>query len=759
MSKKDVGLLTGVTVLVILFFAWPLPELNRPYSLVVNDRDGQLLSAQVADDGQWRFPIPDSVPFKVSTAIRLYEDEYFYWHPGVNLVSVLRAMRQNWIAGKTVSGASTLTMQVARMTLNRPRTWWSKFLECLLTIRLELRKTKSELFRQYAAMAPFGGNVVGLEAASWRYFGRAPHLLSWGEAATLAILPNNPGIIYPGSSDTELLNKRNRLLKKLWAKGWMNDLAYELATDEPLPEAPLSLPREAPHLLTHYGSKGAVRPLDATLSSKWQRLSKQLMREQHRALKANGVENLAAMVVDLKTGEVLAYQGNTDDRLVDGHEVDVLQSRRSPGSTLKPMLFASALHKGLIQRRTLLPDVPSFFGGFSPKNFNRGYNGMVPAHQTLSRSLNIGFCHLLKAYTYQQFHYDLQRWGIGTLEQPADHYGLSLILGGCEVTPWELSQLYFSMYRKLAGLPNISIHFAGTGDPLTSLDIDRDAIWQTFQSMTQLSRPEGERNWRNFNSSQLIVWKTGTSFGFRDAWAIGMNGEVLVIVWAGNADGEGRAALTGIQAAAPLMLQLMNRSSHNRQWLKVLKPPMWQRPLCASSGLLPGPHCPVEKYVVTKRAERMGTCPYHQQLVMDASGTYEVNSSCYPLADTKRAVHFILPPIPGYYYGQVKGDYQGRPPTFPGCLKNDESVAIIYPNADSRIFIPIELDGSQGRVVLQAAHQKSGETLFWHIDQEFAGQTTDDHRLAVNLSKGGHELMVMDGNGRMQQIRFTVADD
>ncbi|MCP4460650.1 MAG: penicillin-binding protein 1C [Cytophagales bacterium] len=745
--------------LLVFFLAiliWPLNEPYYSYSTIINDSKGELQSASVAPDGQWRFPKPDSVPFRVRESIRYFEDKYFYKHPGINPGSIVRAIWQNIRDGRVVSGASTLTMQIARMMGGNQRTLTNKLQEMMVALKLEMRYSKKELMIIYASMAPFGGNVVGLEAASWRYYGRAPHLLSWGESAALAVLPNQPGAIFPGNQDSLLIKKRNRLLLKLQRKEVIDQLTYELAITEPVPGKPLRIPNKAGHLLATFTGSNEGERLNSTIDPFWQSRVSELVENHHLIMNANGVENLAALVVNLDDGRVLAYKGNTNDVNADGYQVDIIQRPRSPGSTLKPLLYSAALDRGLILRRSMLSDVPSFFGGFSPKNFNRGYSGAVNANQALSRSLNIPMVHLLKKYSFEQFHRDLEDWGITTLNEPAGHYGLSLILGGCEVTMWELSQVYFSMYKKMTSDPNTTIHFDEEGPGIPNFPMGEDAIWQTFQTMTNLARPEGERAWRSFNSSQLIAWKTGTSYGDRDAWAFGLNGNVLVAVWVGNADGEGRADLTGIKAAAPLMHAIMRLSDSDPNWLNDLKPHMPTRQVCKVSGMLANEHCPARSKEVSTNADKSGLCSFHKNYTMDITGSYRVNSDCYSLSEATNKTHFILPPTQGYYYRQIFPDYKGLPPAYQGCGEEVNPIGIIYPHRSTKIFIPKEITGEKGRVILQASHQSSSAILYWHVDESYLGLTRDDHQQEVWLAPGDHVLSLIDGEGNKVSRRFVV---
>ncbi|MEM8893254.1 MAG: penicillin-binding protein 1C, partial [Bacteroidota bacterium] len=713
----------------LIFLIIPPSEPSLPLSTVLNDRHGNLLSASIAADEQWRFPRPDSIPARLRTCMLLFEDEHFYRHPGINPLALARATYQNVSAGRVVSGASTITMQVARMMEREERTLLQKLKEMAMAVRLELHWPKDEIIKIYAAMAPFGGNVVGMEAASWRYFQRAPHLLSWAESAALAVLPNQPGDIYPGTGQVDFLRKRDFLLIKVYDRGLIDSIELVLSLEEPLPGEPYDIPQKAPHLLTTVSNDNAGQNINTTIDPFWQGRVSEVAERKHQVLKGNGVENLAVLVVDLEDGSVLSYVGNTQDQESDGHEVDVIQRPRSSGSILKPFLYAAALSEGLILPETLLSDIPSFFGGYSPKNFSRGYQGMVNANDALAMSLNIPFAHLLKDYSYERFHHKLTEMGISTLNQPPGHYGLTMILGGAEVKLWELAQAYFSMYRKMANEYNLTISYANDSERIADIDLEEIGIWHTFNAMTELKRSGADEHWQHFNSSQVLAWKTGTSFGFRDAWAVGLNGEVLIAVWVGNADGEGRAGMTGATTAGPILSELIRLAPNDPNWLSELEPFSTPKEVCSVSGMLAGYHCTHTKTMgLGQKAERSGMCKYHVPVWMDESGTYQVNRDCYPSEMTQQQSAFVLPSTQGYYYGHHHSDYQGRPSLLEGCGNESAGVlAINYPQPGSKIFIPRELAGSTSQVVIEAAHQDMSAELFWHINDEYIGSTQHDH--------------------------------
>ena len=427
-----------------LWFWQSLPEplFSAPLSSALYARDGRLLGARIAADGQWRFAPSSEVSEKFSQALMLYEDQRFLAHPGVDPLAIARAARQNWRASRVVSGGSTLTMQVARLSRgNPPRSWGEKLREALLALRLELRYSKPELLALYAAHAPFGGNVVGLEAAAWRYFGHAPAQLSWAEAATLAVLPNSPALIHPARGRAQLQAKRDRLLASLHERGALDALGLQLAQSEALPAAPLPLPRLAPHLLDSLTARQGALHTRSSLDPALQEAVAARLNAHLRRLAAQGVHNGAALIFDNRDFSTLAYVGNRSDTTdaERGYAVDLVQRPRSTGSLLKPLLYAAQLEAGQLSPRSLIPDTPMRFLGFTPENFDRQHRGAVRAQEALALSLNVPAVHNLRDYGVAAFYDLLRQLGLSSLFRTPDGYGLTLVLGGAEASLWELA--------------------------------------------------------------------------------------------------------------------------------------------------------------------------------------------------------------------------------------------------------------------------------------------------------------------------------
>lgn len=777
-KRKKTGLIGALFFFIgLIAYTFALPDklFNDPYSTTLEDRDGKLLSAAVASDGQWRFPIQNDVPQKFKEALIQFEDKRFFTHVGVDAMAMGRAIKQNFSARKIVSGGSTLTMQVMRLARkNKSRNIWNKAIEMILATRLELRYSKDEILNLYAAHAPFGGNVVGLSAASARYFGSAASELSWAEAAMLAVLPNNPALIHPGRNREKLLDKRNRLLVRLFQANKIDSLTYALAIDEPLPEHPLPLPNLAPHLLWQSVTDGfAQQQVSSTLVQDYQIKSSEILSRHADRLFANHVYNGAILVAEIKTGNVLAYVGNVASTNHQ-NQVNIITSPRSTGSILKPFLYAALLEEGKILPHTLIPDIPIELGGFAPENFSRQFDGAVPASEALIRSLNVPAVFELREYRHEKFHSLLKQMGMTTLTPSSNQYGLTLILGGAEGTLWDLAGMYASMGRVLSNYferagklrySETDIHplrYVPRNSTESNLSensiLSAGSLWTTMETLKELYRPGEESGWRNFSSTKPIAWKTGTSLGHRDAWAVGLTPDFVVAVWVGNADGEGRPGLTGTEAAAPIMLDVFSFLP-GKSWFTKPNSELNNIAVCSTSGMRASEWCAkIDTLACPSAGLNTLACSYHKLVHLTANKQFRVNSLCENIDNMEATGWFVLPPVQEYYYKQQNPSYKTLPPFRADCL-NPQSVSgmdIIYPKAGSQIYLPIELDGSPGKLVFQVAHRQKNSTVYWHLDGQYLGQTRQTHQLTLAIDAGSHRLALMDDSGEILERKFTV---
>lgn len=787
-SRKKSGVFKATIAICLVCVAWsilyilvPRPLFSNPYSSLVYASEGNLLGARIAPDGQWRFPMPDSLPQKFTTCLTTYEDKRFFYHPGIDPAALIRALFSNIGAGKVVSGGSTLTMQLARIARgNKNRTLPEKCVEACWALLIETTYSKKEILNLYASHAPFGGNVIGVETAAWRYFGRSITELSWAECATLAVLPNSPGLIHPGRNREQLKAKRDRLLTRLKEKNILDVTTYELSCMEPLPEAPLALPDDAPHLTERLTKESPGKSIRSSIRQMLQKQTAEIVDRYAREYSSNYIHNLAAVIADVETGQVLAYAGNatfTSDEK-HGNQVDVVISPRSTGSILKPFLYAAMLHDGQLLPSTLVSDIPLNINGFTPQNYNKTFYGAVPARLAIERSLNVPLVRMLTAYNTGRFMSLLKRYGMTTLRFPEEHYGASLILGGAEGTLWDLSGMYASMarvlshYRKYNGRYNPSDIHPLTTSPLkkeTSIRSVTDkrlsdipvlssaSIWFTFEAMSALNRPEEEADWQQFESMKKIAWKTGTSYGGRDAWAIGVTPRYIVGVWVGNASGEGRPGLTGVGNAAPVLFDLFSLLPDGA-WFDIPYDEMVSVPVCRQSGHKASFVCnEVDTLYIPLSGNATLPCPYHRTVHLSADERFRVNSSCEPIDRMISRSWFVLPPAEEYYYKNYHVDYTPLPPFKPGCDQDRQNqIDLIYPEYGAVLFLPKGFSGKKEKFVFKAAHARKDAVIYWHLDDQYLGETHENHQIACSANKGSHRLTLVDGWGNQRKIIFEV---
>jgi penicillin-binding protein 1C len=742
----------------------------------VESSDGKLLGARIAADQQWRFPEVDSVPKKYEKCVLLFEDRYFWFHPGINPVSIGRSLFQNIKERKIVSGGSTLTMQVCRLARGeKERSVKNKIIEMIWALNLELRFSKKTILKLYASHAPFGGNVVGLDAASWRYFARPADELSWAESATLAVLPNAPSLIYPGKLDKRLKQKRDRLLEKLLKNEDVDSLTFQLSVAEPLPDKVNPLPINAYHMVEKAAQKNCGQRIKSTIDGYFQSKVVELVNRHRQNLEANHIYNISVVVSEVSTRELKAYVGNVYDGLETehGNSVDVIMSPRSSGSILKPFLYCKMLDDGLITPQMLIPDIPTRFGGFTPLNFDQEFNGAVPAEQALARSLNIPAVKMLQDYGVPPFYSFLKNSGMNTLTRPPEHYGLSLILGGAEVTLWDLAGMYTSMvsilknynekdglyeaepFKPLVWKKEDSYAEKTSGQAIQPV-VRASSVYLTLQALLQVQRPESESGWQEFASARNIAWKTGTSFGFRDGWAVGMNRDFVVSVWVGNADGEGRQGLTGVSAAAPLLFDIFALLPVS-DWFNKPIDEMEEVKLCAESGFRPGANCDSTQTVWLPRGSKVEVCPWHEKIHLNENGTFRVNADCYPVSKMIHKNWFVLSPAMEFYYKPRNPLYAMLPPMMPGCTDEIQPLEFVYPREWNNLFVPTDLDGTPGQLIFELVHRERKATIYWHLDEKFMGTTSGIHQLAVRPEKGWHLLNVTDQSGNSRTRRFFIA--
>lgn len=759
MKRRYVIILSVFLAVLVGFLCIPVPRFDSSYSTVLTDADRRLLGARVADDGQWRFPATNCYSDKYMRCVLEYEDKYFFLHPGFNPVSFVDAAIDNIKAGRVLRGGSTISMQVVRLSRNgKPRTFKEKFIEVILAMRLETRYSKTQIFNMYAAHAPFGGNVVGIDAAAWRYFNTTPNRLTWSEAATLAVLPNSPSLVNPSKGREELKRKRNALLSRLCEskvyipKKYMSETFdsddLELALLENIPPKPYDLPSLAFHYLCEMEKNHKGENVVSSINYDVQKSVNGIVKKHYELNSTNGIENIGVYIIDYKENTTVAYVGNYLGAK-DASMVDMIRAQRSTGSILKPFLYAACLEDGILLPTMLLPDIPINLSGYTPQNYSGEYSGAVPADVALQKSLNTPFVHLLRQYGVPRFHHLLKELRLTGIVFDPDHYGYSLILGGAESSLFDIVNAYGAMARKL--YDNEAVND-------TEAPFSRAAISLTFEAMRGLNRPNEQSGWRYFASSKKVAWKTGTSFGFKDAWAVGVTGRYVIGVWCGNADGEGRPGLTGGSVAAPVLFDVVNilnddfvKPSENEDGMMV--------EVCAESGLPKSHYCTETKMVRMPQTEIMtGVCPYHKKIFLDKTHQYRVFADCYDIDNQNFEIYFSLPPVMEWFYRKKDPLYRSLPPVMPGCHagKQETMMSFIYPEESASLIIPKGIKGDRQSIVFEIAHRDPKKHVFWTLNEKYLGMTSNIHQMPINSEPGSYVLRCVDDDGNEITRKITI---
>ena len=746
------------------FLLMPLPKFRPSYSKILYSKEGVLLSATISQDQQWCFPMDEEIPQKLKDCIVTYEDEYFYYHPGVNPVAITKALIENLKDGRTKRGASTIPMQVMRMkNKHAQRNWYNKLKETIGAIKYSLLNRDKTILREWCEIAPFGGNTIGIKAASLRYFGRSIDKLSWSEYALLAVMPNGPSSANLTKNRNSLQKKRDFLLRKLHKNSHFDASELELYLGEDLPIETKSIPQHGYHLLLFLSKKYPEKfVFRSTIPYDIQIRMEELFDRESSFLKIDDIRNIAAIVIDVKSNQLLAYQGNVKAANGKFSYVDVAQAPRSYGSLLKPLLYAHTLETAQLLPNEMVADIPTAIGDFQPENFDKKYRGAVPFEEVLIQSLNVPSVRVLNTVGMQSFYELIKQLDIAYLNKGADHYGLSIILGGGESSLWDLSRIYKGLAQ----------NYHGFSDPYREVEILSDEVLHKSKSvfsfsagtmdhlvkaMSDLTRPREEKSWQMYGTDYKIAWKTGTSYGHKDAWAIGFNGQYMVAIWVGNEGGEGRFDLTGITKAAPVMFKVFNVLPDNK-WFDT-QPQYAKKELitvCIESGKIAGPLCKKTHKITTDHTSfKYQPCNYHQEVLVNKEGL-AVSESCADIAVRKDTI-FVLPSYMEYYYKSAHMNYLGLPAHDPSCQPSSSACKIIYPYDGLKIFLPKESIDKQNDLIVKAYHREKDAKLYWFVDNDYKTLTVaTPHDCVLKISVGLHKLTITDQWGNKDQVTFEI---
>ena len=736
--------------LFILCFAL-LPESSTSYSFAIYDKHEKLLCASLSSEESYHLPLSSHINEFYKKASIVYEDKAFFLHFGLDFSSIFRSSFLNIREKKIVSGASTITMQVARLLCkNEKRTYFQKIKEAFLSLLLEARYTKDEIFALYALHAPFGGNVIGVDAASFRYFSTSEENLTISQATVLAVLPNQPSLVTLSKMRKRLKEKRDILIKNLHQYGIIDSQTCDLSILEPLPEKPSPLPFLAMHyhdfLKANKELKSKNEKYITTIDYEMQKLMEDMTERHSKRLQENLIYNMAMLVMEVETGDVLVYVGNTGFFNATGKNVyvDMARAKRSSGSLLKPFLFAGMLDRGMIFPHSLLIDIPTQIQNYAPENNNGKYEGAIEASEALTKSLNVPFVRALREYGIPPFLELLKKCGFTTFNRKPEEYGLPLILGGAEITLYEACSVYAGLARCASGLLATDEDFP----------ISQGAAYITLNELTSGKRPYDEAFWESFVGKQKIAWKTGTSDGYKDAWSIGVTPKYVVGVWAGNADGVGRPEIKSHIATLPLMFEVFNVLEKSSWFIKPEK--HLKRCLsCSHSHYLKGIHCDSAiEAELPINAPLPKPCPFCSSVCLTSDGKYRIEAS---EAGGNESVEnwFVLPPSVEVFYANNHKQYKTLPP-FLNKTHKASDFEIIFPENNCLIEIPIELSEKKGAFTAKVAHKNREAILYWDVDGLYLGKTKTFHQFDITMPEGYHILTVTDEGGNSKKVSFYV---
>ncbi|MBN8706330.1 MAG: penicillin-binding protein 1C, partial [Bacteroidetes bacterium] len=686
------------------------------------------------------------------------EDKYFYLHPGFNPVSIARAGFNNLVSGKITAGASTITMQVVRLLEPRKRSYLSKFIELFRAFQLEFHYSKDEILQLYLNLVPYGGNIEGVKSAALLYMERNPEALSLSQVVTLTLIPNRPGYFTPGKENDRIKAERDKWLLRMKSDHLFPDTEIESAFAEPLNLSRKSPPRLAPHFSQRMHS---LFPDSANLKTglhlETQQKTEALLKNHVRRLSMSGIDQAAVMIIENRTGKVVAYAGSADfnNSEVSG-QVDGIRAVRSPGSTLKPFAYALASDRGLVTPKSILLDVPTDFNGYTPENFDEEFNGPVTMEDALAQSLNLPAVTLTEALSPRIFIELLVSSGFRQIKADSYKLGLSVVLGGCGVRLEELVAAYSIFTRQGRYLPLKWIKSDTTSQTIPI--ISPESAYMTGKILTLLTRPDFPQNYQSGIHLPKIAWKTGTSYGRRDGWSIGFNHRFTIGVWVGNFSGQGVPELTGADMATPLLFDVFNSVDYNstNEWFPRPKE-LEFRLVCEESGLPPGPDCTnqiMDDFLPSVSSNRI--CSHLKKVKTNETGTVSYCTRCDPGNGTKWMVFPDLQPELISWNEKNGIRFEKIPPHNPACTRifTEKGPLIASPSNQTDYFVE---KGEKQKIQLLAHAESDVAQLFWYVNDRLTATTKPGTAAWIDALPGSYNIQCSDDKGRSSSIRFRIS--
>ncbi len=765
-GRRRRGIVVALAALIMIgvvnWIIFPLPKgkLHRPPSTFVYSREGRLLNCFASPDGFWRKPVKldEIAPLMVKSVIAR-EDRWFYYHSGFNPISLMSAAIDNIRVGKFVRGGSTITMQIARMMEPKSRTIPGKIIEILRSVQLEVAYSKRELLEIYFNLVPYGGNIEGIGAAAYMYFDKKPCDLSTSEVAMFTAIPASPSDFRPDGASNQCLVRRNRVLQYLQKDGIISRPDCEQALKEEIPSNRVSPAVAAPHFCQSIARLiPNVPEVHSTIDARIQHACEQLAGSYHGSLTQKGINNLSLVVLSNESCELLAMVGSPifDDVAHQG-QVNGALAPRSPGSALKPFVYALGFDQGLISSALKIEDLPVNYSGYIPVNYDNEYHGIVSVNAALTQSLNVPAINLAAKIGIREVHEMLRRGGISTLDRKYFEYGLPLVLGSGEVTLLDLTALYSVLARGGTYIP-VKISMGGTEIPSTRL-FSSEASYLVTEILSELKRPDLPANWEFTRDMPQVAWKTGTSYGRKDAWAIGYNRDYTIGVWAGNFSAEGSVAIVGAEVAAPLMLDLFYQLGQGQEskWFK-MPGGIGSRMVCAATGRVADEACQdkiVEHYIpAVSPADR---CAVHKKIIIDRETGYQLCRYCSYGKKIEEKIIEDWPPKPAAWLSG-KGMIGLIPAHNPRCKGTfgGESPIITSPEHKAIYLLRASTPLDYQKILFEASTPGDNRKLFWFLDGQLYSSCERNNRIFYAPERGTHSLICSDGYGRSSSIVFDV---
>ena len=752
-KKLVIVCISLVALFILLNYIFPLND-TIEYSTIITDNRGEVINGYLTKDEKWRMKteLKEISPL-LKKAIIAKEDKYFYYHPGVNPFAVARAAFMNIFHLRRTSGASTITMQVARALTHRKRTFSSKVVEMFRAVQLELKYSKDEILQMYLNLVPYGGNIEGVKAASILYFKTDPDHLSLAQIIALSVIPNRPSTLVIGRRNDQIVKARNVWLNKLADEKFFTRQEVADAISEPLTAKRTVVPHLLPHLCNKLKVLGSENLINTTIDLPVQAKVEKLTAEYIHALKAGNIHNAAVIIVNNATNEVITYVGSADfTDTSDGGQVNGAAAVRQPGSTLKPLLYGLCIDAGLLTPKTIINDIPVNFSGYNPENYDKKFNGAVTLEYALDHSLNIPAVKSLNLLGKEKLIGKLIACDFTQIQKDQHKLGLSLILGGCGATLEQLTGLFSAFAHEGVYIkPGIT----GVSKKKVQL-LSADAAYMITDILSRVNRPDFPLTWSVTEHMPKIAWKTGTSYGRKDAWSIGYNKNFTVGVWVGNFSGIGVAELSGANTATPLLFRIFNTIDYdsNQDWYE---PPAGceLRQVCSESGLPPGPLCTnfiSDCFIPLVSSTK--TCNHLQEIKISADRKHSFCETCAPASGYIKKYYRNISPEMQEYFLQKNIAFEQVPPHNPECERifRGDGPKIISPKNATEYYInkkdpePIQLIGAGGSEVA---------TLYWYIDDKFYKTTRSGEKQFFIPHEGRIKISCTDDKGRNRNIYIT----